>query len=166
MAPSHRIDSATVDEARTLLTACCGSSAWVNRMIALRPFRDDEALYQAARLEWFALQTDDWKEAFAQHPRIGDREHLRARFPATHHLSESEQAGVGGAPDNILDALVAANSSYERRFGFIFIVCATGKSAAAILDLLHARLQNDQASELRVAASEQARITELRLRRL
>ena len=166
MAPSRRIDSASVDESRALLRACCGSSAWVERMIALRPFCDDEALYQAARREWFALQPDDWKEAFAQHPRIGDREQLRARFPATRQLSESEQAGLGGAPDNILDALAAANSSYERRVGFIFIVCATGKSAAEILDLLHARLPNDPASELRVAASEQAQITELRLRRL
>jgi len=166
MAPSHRIDSATVDEARTLLSACCGSTAWVNRMIALRPLRNDEALFEAARREWFALRPEDWQEAFAQHPRIGDREQLRARFPATHQLSETEQAGVGGAPDNILDALAAANSSYERRFGFIFIVSATGKSAAQILDLLHARLQNDPGSELRVAASEQARITELRLRRL
>ena len=135
-------------------------------MIALRPLRNDEALFEAARREWFALRPEDWQEAFAQHPRIGDREELGARFPATHQLSKAEQAGVGGAPDNILDALAAANSSYERRFGFIFIVCATGKSAAEILDLLHARLQNDPASELRVAASEQARITELRLRRL
>ena len=135
-------------------------------MIALRPLRNDEALFEAAHREWFALRPEDWLEAFAQHPRIGDRKQLRARFPATHELSASEQARVGGAPDNILDALAAANASYERRFGFIFIVCATGKSAGEILDLLHARLQNDPASELRVAASEQARITELRLRRL
>jgi len=135
-------------------------------MIALRPLRSDEALFEAARREWFALRPEDWQEAFAQHPRIGDREQLRARFPATHRLSESEQAAVGGAPDNILDALAAANSNYERRFGFIFIVSATGKSAAEILDLLRARLQNDPGSELRVAAAEQARITELRLRRL
>jgi 2-oxo-4-hydroxy-4-carboxy-5-ureidoimidazoline decarboxylase len=135
-------------------------------MMALRPYRSDEALYLAARREWFALTPEDWTDAFAGHPRIGDRENLRARFPATHHLSESEQAGVRAASDEILDALAAANAAYEQRFGYIFIVCATGKSADEMLDLLQARLQNDPASELRVAASEQARITEMRLRGL
>jgi 2-oxo-4-hydroxy-4-carboxy-5-ureidoimidazoline decarboxylase len=166
MAPSRRIDSAGVDEARALLRACCGSTAWVERMIALRPFRTEAALYQSARHEWFTLTPDDWKEAFAAHPRIGDRENLRARFPATHQLSESEQAGVRGASDDTLDALTAANADYERRFGYIFIVRATKKSAKEMLDLLQARLQNEPASELRIAASEQARITDLRLRGL
>jgi 2-oxo-4-hydroxy-4-carboxy-5-ureidoimidazoline decarboxylase len=166
MAPSQRIDSAGVDEARALLRGCCGSTAWVERMIALRPFRTEEALYQSARREWFTLTPDDWKEAFAAHPRIGDRENLRARFPTTHQLSESEQAGVRGASDDTLDALTAANADYERRFGYIFIVCATKKSANEMLDLLQARLQNEPASELRIAASEQARITDLRLRGL
>lgn len=166
MAPSQRIDSAGVDEARALLRACCGSTAWVERMIARRPFRTDEALYQSARREWFTLTTDDWKEAFAAHPRIGDRENLRSKFPATYQLSESEQAGVRGASDETLDALTAANADYERRFGHIFIVCATKKSAKEMLDLLQARLHNEPASELRIAASEQARITDLRLRGL
>src|SRR5881394_2167391 len=142
MAPWQRIDSASVEDARALLRACCGSSAWVDRMMALRPFQSDEALYQAARREWFALGPQDWKEAFARHPRIGDRGSLRARFPGTHHLSESEQAGVRAASDELLDALAAANSVYENRFGYLFIVCATGKSAGEMLDLLQARLQN------------------------
>jgi 2-oxo-4-hydroxy-4-carboxy-5-ureidoimidazoline decarboxylase len=135
-------------------------------MMALRPFQSDEALDQAARREWFALDPQDWKEAFAQHPRIGDRENLRSRFPATHHLSESEQAGAYAASEAVLDMLAAANSDYEKRFGYIFIVCATGKSAADMLDLLRTRLQNEPTHELRVAASEQARITDLRLRGL
>jgi 2-oxo-4-hydroxy-4-carboxy-5-ureidoimidazoline decarboxylase len=135
-------------------------------MMALRPFRSDQALYDAARREWFALGPDDWKDAFAAHPRIGDRENLRARFSSTHQLSESEQAGVRAASDDVLDALAANNAEYEQRFGYIFIVCATGKSADEMLDLLRARLQNDLPSELRVAAFEQARITELRLRGL
>ena len=134
--------------------------------MALRPFRSDQALYEAARREWFALGPDDWKDAFAAHPRIGDQKSLRARFPATHQLSESEQAGVRAASDDVLDALAANNAEYEQRFGYIFIVCATGKSADEMLNLLHARLQNDPPSELRVAAFEQASITELRLRGL
>jgi 2-oxo-4-hydroxy-4-carboxy-5-ureidoimidazoline decarboxylase len=166
MGPSQRIDSADVDQARALLRTCCGSSAWVERMIALRPFRKDETLYEAARREWFTLGPKDWKEAFGEHPRIGDRENLRMRFPVTHHLSASEQAGAHAASEDVLDALAAGNSNYEQRFGYIFIVCATGKSANEMLDLLQARLLNDPAHELRVAASEQARITELRLRKL
>jgi len=134
--------------------------------MALRPFRSDQALYEAARREWFALGPDDWKDAFAAHPRIGDQKSLRGRFPATHQLSESEQAGVRAASDDVLDALAANNAEYEQRFGYIFIVCATGKSADEMLNLLHARLQNDPPSELRVAAFEQASITELRLRGL
>src|SRR6185437_2918550 len=102
MAPSQRIDSAGVDEARRLLRSCCGSSAWVDRMMALRPYGSDEALYHAARREWLALGPDDWREAFAAHQRIGDRENLRARFPATHHLSTSEQAGVHAASEETL----------------------------------------------------------------
>ena len=166
MAPSQRIDSASVEEARALLRACCGSTAWIERMLALRPFRTDEALYQAARREWFALTPGDWKEAFTEHPRIGDRENLRARFPATHHLSSAEQAGARAASDETLDALAAANADYQNRFGYIFVVCATGRSADEMLDLLQMRLLNEPASELRVAASEQARITDLRLRGL
>jgi len=135
-------------------------------MIALRPFLMDERLYEAARREWFALRPEDWKEAFAEHPRIGDRENLRTRFPATHHLSSAEQTDVHGASDEVLDELAAGNSDYEQRFGYVFIVCATGKSADEMLDLLRARLQNDPANELRVASSEQARITDLRLRGL
>lgn len=164
MAPSQRIDSAATDDARALLQACCGSAAWVERMLARRPFGSDDALFAAARREWFALQPADWQEAFSHHPRIGDRESLRARFPATHHLSESEQAGVSTASEKTLDALAAVNSAYQRRFGYIFIVCATGKSAGEMLDLLNARMRNDSATELRTAAGEQARITELRLR--
>jgi len=135
-------------------------------MVALRPFRTDETLYEAARREWFALAPDDWKEAFAAHPRIGDRRNLRARFPETYRQSESEQAGVRRSSDDVLDALATNNAEYEQRFGYIFIVCATGKSADEMLNLLHARLQNDPPSELRVAAFEQASITELRLRGL
>jgi 2-oxo-4-hydroxy-4-carboxy-5-ureidoimidazoline decarboxylase len=164
MAPSRRIDAASPAEARRLLHACCGSTAWVERMVARRPFGGDEALFAAARVEWFALTESDWMEAFSQHPRIGDREGLRARFPLTHHLSEAEQARVGAASEETLDALAAANSAYERRFGYIFIVCATGKSAGEMLDLLNARMRNDPATELRAAAEEQARITDLRLR--
>lgn len=133
--------------------------------MARRPYGDDERLFAAAREEWFALAPDDWREAFRHHPAIGDRESLRARFPHTAHLSAAEQRGVRDASDETLDALAEGNRTYEQKFGYIFIVCATGKSAAAMLASLRQRLNNDPSTELRIAAEEQAKITELRLRR-
>jgi 2-oxo-4-hydroxy-4-carboxy-5-ureidoimidazoline decarboxylase len=163
MEPSQRLDEADDATARELLTACCGSSRWVDAMLARRPFRDRETLCETARREWFALTPADWREAFSHHPKIGDRESLRRRFPATRHLSAREQAGVEGAADEVLDALAEANGAYERRFGYIFIVCATGRSADEMLRLLQERLRHDPDLEIRVAAGEQARITEIRL---
>ncbi len=161
----QRVNETAVDEARALLRACCGSARWVERMLMHRPFADRGAALDAARAEWFALSDDDWREAFSHHPKIGDRESLRARFPATHELSASEQAGVGGAADEVLDALAEGNRAYEQRFGYIFIVCATGKTADEMLAVLRARLANDAAIEIRVAAEQQSQITAIRLTR-
>jgi 2-oxo-4-hydroxy-4-carboxy-5-ureidoimidazoline decarboxylase len=166
MESSARIDDAPAAEARVLLHACCGSHRWVERMLALRPFGTTARLLVAAREQWFTLDPGDWHEAFSQHPRIGDREGLRARFPTTHQWAEREQSGVGSASDDVLAALAAANREYEDRFGFVFIVCASGKTAEEMLDLLRTRMGNDPATELNAAAEEQAKIAELRLRRL
>ena len=157
------IDWADPDEARHLLARACGSSRWVDRMMARRPFGGRDALLSAAGHEWTALGEDDWREAFAHHPKIGDRDSLRARFPDTHALSAREQAGVDCAADAVLSALADANRVYERRFGYIFIVCASGLSAEEMLARLTARLGNSPAQEIVVAAAEQARITALRL---
>ena len=132
-------------------------------MLSRRPFGDQATLLSAARDVWFSLAASDWREAFSHHPKIGDRDALRARFAATRSLSEREQAGVSGASDDVLDALAEGNAAYEHRFGFIFIVCATGKTAEEMLGLLRSRLDNDPAREIQVAAAEQARITALRL---
>ena len=163
MEPWRRFNDASTEDARAGLEACCGSTRWAARMLARRPFASREALLAAARDEWFALDAADWREAFAAHPRIGDRESLAARFPDTHHLASREQAAVGDAAEDVLDALADGNRAYEARFGYIFIVCATGKSAGEMLSLLRARLDNDPLVELRVAAEEQAKITALRL---
>lgn len=146
-----------------MLSRACGSTRWVDRMMARRPFGGDARLLRAARIEWFGLTEADWLEAFAQHPAIGDRASLAARFPATHDLSAKEQAGVERADDAVLAALAEANAAYLDRFGFIFILCATGKTAEEMLGLLRARLPNNRATELRIAAEEQAKITALRL---
>jgi 2-oxo-4-hydroxy-4-carboxy-5-ureidoimidazoline decarboxylase len=166
MEPWQRLDLASADEARRLLQACCGSTRWVERMLARRPFGRVDKLLATARTEWFALTPDDWREAFSQHPKIGDRDSLRRRFPTTHHLSEQEQSGVADASEAVLDALSDGNRAYEARFGYIFIVCATGRTADEMLRMLRARLDNDAEGELRVAAEEQAKITALRLERL
>lgn len=157
------IDAAAPAEAARLLEACCGSRRWVERMLARRPFGSREAALAAARAEWLALGPGDWREAFGHHPEIGDREALRRRFALSGHLSEREQAGVDGAAEDVLAALAEGNRRYRERFGFIFIVCATGRSAAEMLALLRSRLSNDPEAEVRVAAEEQAKITALRL---
>ena len=162
----QRLDLAAPDEARDLLRSCCGASAWVERMMARRPFASHDALMATARDEWFGLQRPDWLEAFGHHPKIGDRDSLRQRFARTAHLSEREQAGVDGASEDVLEALAAGNREYERRFGYIFIVCASGKSADGMLRLLRQRLPNPPDVEIRIAAEEQAKITALRLEKI
>jgi 2-oxo-4-hydroxy-4-carboxy-5-ureidoimidazoline decarboxylase len=166
MEPWHRLDLASPQEARRLLTTCCGSSAWVERMLRRRPFRNGERLATAAREAWVDLTHTDWLEAFSHHPKIGDRASLAKRFAATAHLSAQEQRGVDDATAQVLDDLAAGNRAYEQKFGYIFIVYATGKSAAEMLALLRARLPNDPEAEIRVAAEEQGMITQLRLERL
>ena len=163
MASSQAINTASTDAARQILMRACGSTRWVDRMMQRRPFGNDARLLFAARNEWFGLTEADWLEAFSHHPRVGDRASLAARFPATHDLSAKEQARVGGADADVIAALAEANEAYFNRFGFIFIVCATGKTAEEMLALLRSRLPNERSAELRIAADEQARITALRL---
>jgi 2-oxo-4-hydroxy-4-carboxy-5-ureidoimidazoline decarboxylase len=166
MAASSRLDRASVSEARELLARCCGSSGWVKAMLSRRPFGSDERLFALAREVWFALGTSDWLEAFNQHPTIGDRAALAARFDLTRDLSIREQSSVGVASDAVLESLERGNYAYESKFGFIFIVCATGKSADEMLARLEARLANPSDVEIRIAAEEEAQITALRLARL
>jgi 2-oxo-4-hydroxy-4-carboxy-5-ureidoimidazoline decarboxylase len=132
-------------------------------MLRRRPFGSTATLLTAARDVWFGLDPVDWKEALAAHPKIGDRDALRHRFPDTAHIAAREQAGVDGAADDVLSALADGNLAYERRFGFIFIVCASGLTAGQMLEMLQTRLNNDAATELLIAAGEQAKITALRL---
>lgn len=134
-------------------------------MLARRPFGSNVALLGAARLVWNALDQDDWLEAFAHHPQIGERDPAAA--PAdTREMSQSEQAGVADATPDVRKALDEGNREYALRFGYIFIVCAAGRSAESMLGDLRRRLQNDPATEIQIAAEEQANITALRLQAL
>ena len=142
------------------LTECCGARAWVAAMEKCRPFRDEAHVLAAAAACFAGLTDADWLEAFRHHPKIGDMASLRLKFAG------EEQGAVAGASDATLAALAAQNAAYERRHGFIFIVCATGKSAGEMLALLTARLPNDKATELANAAAEQRKITAIRLEKL
>jgi 2-oxo-4-hydroxy-4-carboxy-5-ureidoimidazoline decarboxylase len=153
------------DEAQAALTKSCASTRWVEAMARARPFASADALLDAAARAEKELTRDDWLEAFAGHPRIGDVDSLRRKFASTAAWCEGEQAGVRQADDETLQRLAAENREYEAKFGHLFIVCATGKSAAEMLALLRERLANDPEVELAIAAGEQAKITRLRLER-
>lgn len=162
----RRLDAEDGDAARAELRRCCGSSRWVEAMVATRPFGTEAGLRAAAERAFATLRRADWLEAFAHHPRIGDRKALEARFASTRSWSLSEQGTVANAGADVLDALAATNREYEARFGYVFIVCATGKTPQEMLALAQARLPNDPDTELAIAAREQQRITELRLTKL
>jgi len=149
-----------------LLTACCGSSRWVSSMVARRPFRSLDAVLAAADDIWWSLDATDWREAFAHHPRIGEQLSAVPQDERGRGWSSAEQTGISTARDAVRDALAAANREYEHKFGYIYIVCASGQSAEAMLSLARARIDNQPDTELRVAAEEQRKITRLRLEKL
>lgn len=159
--------NALAPPARTeALATCCGATAWVTTLNGQFPFTSPAALYEAAERTWHNLTEADWRAAFAHHPKIGDVSALREKFASTAAWAAGEQGAVRQAPPETLVALAAGNAAYEQKFGYIFIVCATGKSAAEMLALLQARLPNDPGQEIRVAMAEQAKITRLRLEKL
>lgn len=160
------LNHAADNDVRSELTKCCAASRWVEAMLGARPFADDAAVLQGAADCWWRLERADWLEAFAAHPKIGDVDSLRAKFANTRQWAGGEQAGVAGAAETVLQRLAQLNADYERKFGYIFIVCATGKSADEMLAILESRLPNDTEAELNIAAAEQLKITELRLKKL
>jgi 2-oxo-4-hydroxy-4-carboxy-5-ureidoimidazoline decarboxylase len=161
------LDRASEPEARAMLVRCCGASRWVRAMLARRPFESDEALHRAADEEWAKMEREDVLEALTHHPRIGaSLEELRKKYATTASWSAGEQSGAAVASEDVLRALRDGNVRYQARFGHIFVVCATGKTAAEMLALLEAREGNDPETEIRVAAAEQGKITHLRLEKL
>lgn len=160
-------NSASPASVRHSLSTCCGATQWVEKMADVRPFSSEKYITEYAEHVWYDLCTEsDWLEAFQHHPKIGDVESLTKKFADTQHLAGSEQSGVQAATPAVLQALADANRTYEERFGFIFIVCATGKSAPEMLRLLHDRLSNSPAEELHIAMGEQHKITLIRLRKM
>ena len=152
--------------ARELLSECCGASRWVSQMLARRPFLSRARVLSVADEIWRSLDASDWKEAFSHHPRIGERNSAMPQSERGRSWAAGEQSGVGRADDEARRALAAANREYEQRFGYIYIVFATGKSAEEMLALAVQRLGNHPDVELRTAAEEQRKITQLRLDKL
>lgn len=144
--------------ARAALLQCCGSKRWAEALLARRPLPDREALFSTAESIWWTLDSEDWLEAFHAHPRIGEKKLAG--------WSSQEQNGIHAASAHVLHQLAAGNQEYERRFGWIFLIHASGKSAPDMLGSLLARLTNAAEAELRIAASEQAKITVSRLDKL
>ena len=148
------------------LTHCCGSPKWVKEMLKNVPFQSKDELLKYAETLWFSTTENDWRDAFQHHPKIGDIESLQKKFASTAKWAEGEQGSVKQATQETLEALAAGNLLYEQKFGFIFIVCATGKSAEEMLNLLQARIPNSMESELKNAMLEQQKITQIRLNKL
>jgi OHCU decarboxylase len=162
----EQLNQAPLATAEARFLDCCGSRTWARKMAAGRPFLTADVLLEQAEQIWQNLETEDWLEAFAAHPKIGARQPARQQPAQSAEWSHSEQADAPAAADSVLDALAEANRLYEEKFGYIFIVCATGKSAEEMLDLCRRRLKNHADAEISIAAEEQRKITEIRLRKL
>lgn len=161
----QRLNSLSAEAAEAELLQCSGSSAWAQHLAAARPFASDEALLHAAERAFDALGPEDWTQAFASHPRLGQKKSDQQTDTAN-TWSAAEQSGVKTAEEEIKQALAALNDQYYQRHGFIFILCATGKSALEMVEAVRARLPNSTEEERRIAAGEQRKITRLRLERL
>lgn len=151
-------------QAELALKDCCGSSGWAERVSSQRPYVTMEALYKAADTIWWKLERDDWLEAFSHHPQIG--EEPGSGSASARQWAQREQTGARSASEEVKERLVRGNRAYFEKFGYIYIVCATGKSAEGMLAILNQRLQNDVASELSIAAEQQRLITRIRLDKL
>lgn len=154
------------EDAKTEITRCCGASNWVKKVLDNRPYNDKNSLLELAEKEWFNLSQDDWLEAFQHHPKIGDINSLSKKYANTQKWAEGEQSGVNSASENIIHNLAQGNKDYEEKFGYIFIVCATGKTAQEMLDILNTRLPNNTEEEIKIAIGEQNKITKIRLEKL
>jgi 2-oxo-4-hydroxy-4-carboxy-5-ureidoimidazoline decarboxylase len=162
----HELNTLPKQQLIQELTKCCGSSAWVNKMLPFFPADDLVELLEDAEEQWFKCSEEDWKQAFAQHPKIGDLESLQMKSASTTEWASGEQAGLISASPQIIGELAEANKKYEEKFGYIFLICATGKSANEMLAMLQNRLQNSPEVEIEIAGDEQNRITKLRIEKL
>jgi OHCU decarboxylase len=156
----------TPNEAENELLKCCGSREWATRLVAERPFENIADVIAKADRVWWSLASPDWLEAFHSHPKIGENKAAAAISLDAQKWSADEQSGIRDSAEETMEALAELNRAYEEKFGYIFIVCASGKTSEEMLEILRSRLGNDPDQEVRIAAAEQAQITELRLKKL
>ncbi len=148
------------------LTRCCGSRKWVQEMMTTFPTTRQNILLNDAAEIWQECSEEDWKEAFSHHPKIGDIDSLQEKFSATANWAEGEQEEVKHTSRQVLEAFAESNAEYEEKYGYIFIVNASGKSAEEMLSMLKLRLLNTPEDEIKIAMEEQNKITLLRLKKL
>jgi len=160
------LNSLTDEEATKELLQCCGSKRWASATATARPYDTLDLLLSTANDIWWSLDRSDWLEAFRSHPKIGEKKAADKVTAQSQQWSGQEQSGVTTASQDTVDSLATLNRAYEQKFGFIFIICATGKTSEEMLGALKERLQHDSDTELRLAAAEQSKITELRLKKL
>src|SRR4051812_31270958 len=160
------LNSLTAGEAAKELLQCCGSKRWASEAANRRPYQTLETLLTTADDIWWSLDRNDWLEAFRSHPKIGEKKAAGRVSAQAQQWSGQEQSGVNDASHDTVSSLAALNEAYEQKFGFIFIICATGKTSDEMLNALRERLEHDAETELPIAAAEQSKITELRLKKL
>jgi OHCU decarboxylase len=162
----EKLNRASPEEAEAAFFSCCGSRRWAQKMAESRPFADMPRLLKQAEEIWQNLEARDWLEAFAAHPKIGAKKAVQHQSAQSAEWSKNEQSGMQSANDSVRGELEDLNRLYEEKFGFIFIVCATGRTAGEMLEICRRRLGNAANAELSVAADEQRKITEIRLKKL
>ena len=161
-----KINTASKEEAYSIFESCCCAPTWIESMIKARPFADSSALLQVSEENFNLLKESDYLVAFEGHPQIGDLNTLQKKYVNTSNTASHEQSGMSTAEKEVLEEMVELNQTYFSKFGFIFIVCASGKSAVEMLALIKSRINNDRISEIQIAGKEQAKITQLRLEKL
>lgn len=162
----QELNDLSPQELQEALMRCCGASHWVKQMVGKAPYGSKDQLMYFADYLWENAHEETWLEAFTHHPKIGDIDSLEKKFASTKQWAEGEQSGVQAASRQVLEALAKGNADYEDKFGYIFIVCATGKTADEMLSLLHERLPNEPEEEIWTAMGEQQKITKIRLEKL
>jgi allantoicase len=162
----QRLNHQPRQRALRALLDCCGSSKWAQAMAGNRPFASEAELFEFADKTWAALSREDWLEAFLHHPPIGEKKAKAQQSAAASRWSAKEQSSAQKASPEVLQELAAQNRVYAEKFGYVFLICASGKSSEEILHALRQRLPNEPVAELRAAAEEQRKITRLRLEKL
>jgi len=161
----EKLNNFPLKKIRFELGRCCGSSRWITEMVNSMPMASYNQLIQKAQECWANCSEEDWLEAFSHHPKIGEKE-LEKKFASTANFAVNEQSAVKEASKKVISQLAGFNEEYLQKFGFIFIIFATGKSASEMLKEIEIRIKNNREEELKIAASEQLKITRVRIKNL